>query len=104
MTLTRIQFITVVYWLKISLIFHPYLLQFSMYKTKNEFRCAFAISLMHDTTAECIPVIDHGCILRERGDRPSLQSVFKELIICEIHISIFFNVDNFITKSNYAWL
>jgi hypothetical protein len=34
------------------------------------------------------------------------ESVFKKSIIrvCEIHIIIFFNVDYFITKSNYAWL
>jgi hypothetical protein len=40
---------------------------------------------------------EHGRILEgRRCDRPP-ESVFKELIIYEIYISIFFNVDHFIT-------
>jgi hypothetical protein len=51
--------------------------------------------------------LPHGRILggERRGDRPPPpESVFKELIICEIHISNIFNLDHFITKSNCAWL
>jgi hypothetical protein len=48
-------------------------------------------------------IVKHGRILGVRGKGViPLESVFKELIICEIHISNFFNVDNFIIKSNYA--
>jgi hypothetical protein len=47
-------------------------------------------------------MINHGRILGGEGAISPPKSVFEELIICEIHISSFFNVDHFITKSNYA--
>jgi hypothetical protein len=47
---------------------------------------------------------DQRHIFGGKGQLSPPESVFKELIICEIHFSNFFNVCNFITKSNYTWL
>jgi hypothetical protein len=50
------------------------------------------------------PQLTHGRILEDGGIGPHPESVFKELILCEIRISNFFNEDHFITKSNYTLL
>jgi hypothetical protein len=62
-----------------------------------------------DTAITCVAATSvHTAEAYYRGDEvtitPSPESVHKELILCEKHISNFFNADHFITKSNYVWL